>query len=483
MAPAAKGSVAIRRLLQGSWFSARLSRRIAFWIFLNFLLVEGIVLVPSVLRRAERLSAQLRQLTHAKIEWLVDDAPQAAAAERLAAVARLRGPGMVGGIQGAVLYRASSGERLGGFGAAPRLSLAAARERIRAPGAAAAGRWFPLDGTYEGVWGPATLQGDQLLIVRHHAGAIHSGLLEYFRNIALIVLAIAAVLTLTTMLVVQRLVITPVLTLRQRLEAAGAGFERGGTVTTAGLLLPETRPDELGDVERAFNASLLRTHAEMERRRQAEVAMREERDRAETLLLNILPAPIAAEMKSGRHTISRTHPEVSVLFADIVGFSELTGRLSCHELVSLLNRVFSAFDGLCERYGLEKIKTIGDNYMAVSGLPEPQQGHAGAAADLALAMQQAIGGFPSPAGGSLALRIGIASGPVVAGVIGRRKFIYDLWGGTVNLASRMESNGVPGRIQVSEATRLLLPEAYHLEPRGSVPIKGAGEMVTWWLVG
>ena len=465
----------------GNLLKARLSRRIAFWIFVNFLVVEGIVLVPSVLRQADRLGDQVRAVTDAKIEWLVENDPAASPAERLEAVARLASPGMVQGIEGAALYRAATGERLGGFGQAPRLSLARAAARLSAAQDSRSGRWFPLAASFEGVWGPRQLGDDLLLVVRHDDGDLRRGLLEYVRNIALIVLAIAVFLTLSTMVVIERLVIGRVLQLRDRLSAAGRALAGGGAIVPADHLLPPGAADEVGEVERAFNDSFLRTHEEMERRQQAECAAREERDRAETLLLNILPAPIAAEMKSGRHTISQTHAAVSVLFADIVGFTELTGRLSCHELVTLLNRVFSAFDGLSERHGLEKIKTIGDNYMVVGGLPSPSDRHAEAIADMALEMQTLIGTFHRPDAQPMALRIGMHTGPVVAGVIGRRKFIYDLWGHTVNVASRLETGGLPGRIQMSEAMADLLRGRFGIEPRGDVAIKGVGMMSTYWL--
>ncbi len=474
----------------GNLLKARLSRRIAFWIFVNFLVVEGIVLVPSVLRQAGRLGDQVRAVTDAKIEWLVENDPGASPGERLEAVARLASPDMVQGIEGAALYRSGTGQRLGGFGEAPRLSFAqaaslpAARRAGGDAGAVGDGdgtRWFPLAASLEGVWGPQQLGDDLVLVVRHDDAPIRRGLTDYVRNIALIVLAIAVFLTLSTMVVIERLVIGRVLQLRDRLSAAGTAFTDGGAIVPADHLLPAGAEDEVGEVERAFNDSFLRTHAEMERRQAAERTARAERDRAETLLLNILPAPIAAEMKSGRHTISQTHAAVSVLFADIVGFTELTGRLSCHELVTLLNRVFSAFDGLSERLGLEKIKTIGDNYMVVGGLPSPSDRHAEAIADMALEMQTLIATFQRPDAQPLALRIGMHTGPVVAGVIGRRKFIYDLWGHTVNVASRLETGGLPGRIQMSGEMADLLRGRFGIEPRGDVAIKGVGTMATYWL--
>ena len=175
-----------------------------------------------------------------------------------------------------------------------------------------------------------------------------------------------------------------------------------------------------------------------------------EQARSERLLLNILPAPIADQLRGGATTIAKSEPDVTVMFADIVGFTPLGEELAADELVDLLNEVFVAFDDLAEAAALEKIKTVGDAYMVVGGLPTPRADHLAAVLELALAMRDAISKIRTPRGEPLQLRIGIDTGPVVAGVIGRHKFSYDVWGDTVNTASRMESHGVPGRIQVSE---------------------------------
>ncbi|MEO1067835.1 MAG: adenylate/guanylate cyclase domain-containing protein [Cyanobacteria bacterium J06638_6] len=203
--------------------------------------------------------------------------------------------------------------------------------------------------------------------------------------------------------------------------------------------------------------------------------------RSERLLLNILPGQIAERLKRDNRTIAENFAEVTVLFADIVNFTELTQRMSAIGLVDLLNQVFSQFDHLTDRYRLEKIKTIGDAYMVVAGLPERRSDHAAAIADMALAMQAAIDRINTETGQSLAIRIGIHTGPVVAGVIGLKKFAYDLWGDTVNLASRLESNGLPGKIQVSVSTYHCLHKYYQLVPRGPVYFKGHGTVYTYWL--
>jgi adenylate cyclase len=206
-----------------------------------------------------------------------------------------------------------------------------------------------------------------------------------------------------------------------------------------------------------------------------------EQEKSERLLLSILPAPVAKQLKQGHSTIAQDYAEASVLFADIADFTEICTHRSAIEVVNLLNQIFSAFDQLAERHGLEKIKTIGDAYMLASGVPLPRIDHAEAIANMALDMQEAIEKFNHSSGESLALRIGISTGPVVAGVIGTRKFAYDLWGDTVNTASRMESQGVPGCIQVTAGTYQRLQHRYHLEARGRIPVKGKGSMVTYWL--
>jgi class 3 adenylate cyclase len=209
----------------------------------------------------------------------------------------------------------------------------------------------------------------------------------------------------------------------------------------------------------------------------------QEREKSENLLRNVLPDPIAERLKAQPGTIADDHPEATVLFADIVDFTPLSVRLSAAEVVSLLNDIFSEFDTLAEKYGLEKIKTIGDAYMVVGGLPEARADHARAVAEMALEMQSLISGFRRDTGEALQLRIGIHSGPVVAGVIGRRKFIYDLWGDTVNVASRMESHSGAGIIQVTEATRQLLRDEFAFSDARQIEVKGRGSVTTYFLLG
>lgn len=208
-----------------------------------------------------------------------------------------------------------------------------------------------------------------------------------------------------------------------------------------------------------------------------------EQQKAEQLLLNILPAAIASELMQTKASIPQHFDEVTILFADIVGFTSLSHQLSPIKLVNLLNQIFSTFDGLAEQLGLEKIKTIGDAYMVAAGLPTPRDDHADAIAEMALAMQQVATSFQADTGEPLEIRIGINTGVVVAGVIGTKKFIYDLWGDAVNVASRMESSSEPGMIQVTATTYERLKDRYVFEPRGRIAVKGRGEMETYWLRG
>jgi class 3 adenylate cyclase len=214
-----------------------------------------------------------------------------------------------------------------------------------------------------------------------------------------------------------------------------------------------------------------------------EAALIMEQERSDKLLLNILPEPIAYRLKHGETNISDGYESASVLFADLVGFTPFSERLSPDELVNILNEVFSRFDRLVEKHTLEKIKTIGDGYMVVAGVPIPREDHAQAIASLALEMLRDYDQYCKQAMEYIPLRIGINSGPLVAGVIGVQKFAYDLWGDTVTTASRMETHGLPGKIQVSERTYHLLADSYELEPRGEIDVRGKGPMSTWFLEG
>ncbi len=235
---------------------------------------------------------------------------------------------------------------------------------------------------------------------------------------------------------------------------------------------------------------LEKNNEELENRvRERTAELSKEQEKSEKLLLNILPKVIAKQLKNGERSIASAIENVTILFADIVGFTPISAQIPPIQLVNLLNQIFSSFDQLAEENGLEKIKTIGDAYMVVGGLPLPKADHASAIANMALDMQGVMKQFKSesilhdiPGREQLKIRIGINTGSVVAGVIGIKKFIYDLWGDAVNIASRMESSGEAGKIQVTEATYELLKDQYQFESRGMISVKGRGKMKTYWLL-
>ena len=209
--------------------------------------------------------------------------------------------------------------------------------------------------------------------------------------------------------------------------------------------------------------------------------LEEERAKSERLLLNVLPREIATILKNDSGIIADHYDAVSVLFADVVGSTALSVQLPPHKLVEVLNEAFSYFDTLVDKYDLEKIRTIGDNYMVASGVPRPRQDHAQALARMALDITDFVSAEHDSGSPRLHFRLGMNSGPVVAGVIGTRKFHYDIWGDAVNTASHMESHGLPGKIQMTRATYELIKEEFVCHPRGLVEIKGKGEMETWFL--
>jgi class 3 adenylate cyclase len=248
-------------------------------------------------------------------------------------------------------------------------------------------------------------------------------------------------------------------------EARGAGaffiFGAGALATVAAWLSSRLRESEF----------------------QARSDLRIANEKTDALVRNMLPESIAKRLKDAEGYIADRHGAVTVLFADIAGFTAMSANLPPDVLVSFLNDLFSELDALTTRYGLEKIKTIGDAYMVVGGLPEPRPDHAEAIANMALAMRDDLGALQTPDGKPLVFRIGIHTGAVVAGVIGVKKLSYDLWGDTVNTASRMESHAEPGTIQVSEPTWAILKDAYRLTPRGEIQVKGKGKLEAFVLEG
>lgn len=263
-------------------------------------------------------------------------------------------------------------------------------------------------------------------------------------------------------------IVKPVLRL-----ADGAEKVRAGDLT---VQLPITSKDELGSLTNSFNGmvSSLRVKSE---------AIEQKNRENELLLLNILPGEIADRLKGGEGTIADSFADVTVLFADLVGFTLMSSNVGAAEVVNRLNGLFTRFDEIATSLGVEKIKTIGDAYMAVCGLPRPQADHTERILQMAARMLEATRSYSRAIGIPMDLRIGINSGPVVAGVIGATKFIYDLWGDTVNIASRMESHGVPGSVQVTRSVYEKLKESYDFSPRGTIDVKGKGMIEAWLFVG
>jgi class 3 adenylate cyclase/sensor domain CHASE-containing protein len=248
----------------------------------------------------------------------------------------------------------------------------------------------------------------------------------------------------------------------------------GSGDTSGRVNMPGT--DELSKLGREINLMLTALD-------EKGIALRVEKEKSEGLLHNMLPLPIAERMRQGEVMIAERFEHVSVMFADIVGFTELAQRIPPEQLVELLNQVFSAFDRLAEKYRLEKIKTIGDAYMVVAGAPEARADHAEAIALMALEINGELKRLSQQLHVPIAVRAGISSGEVVAGIIGKRKFSYDLWGDAVNTASRMESHGMPDRIHCTEALHRLLKDGFEFEERGMIEVKGKGMMRTYFLLG
>jgi class 3 adenylate cyclase len=243
-----------------------------------------------------------------------------------------------------------------------------------------------------------------------------------------------------------------------------------------------TKPFDPTLLRARVGSSLEKKHMRAREREMVE-ELRIEKERSEQLLLNILPKGIVTRLNSGESVIADQLSNVTILFADLIAFTKLSSRLSAGDLVRLLNGLFSEFDRLALDLGVEKIKTVGDAYMAAGGLPEPRADHAHAVADMALAMIKTVERMNCELPIPLQMRIGIHSGDVVAGVIGTHKFVYDIWGDAVNIASRMESHSLPNRIQISAATHRHLHESFRFEPHGSVDVKGKGSMETYFLLG
>lgn len=470
------------RLLRLPWqsllapFRSRLSRKVALGVLGSIVAIEVIILVPSYWRRETELVNHLRDVSQAKIlaadRW-------AAGAGRTDSIAGLRSLEklLVGSMrdaaswQGVAIYTADGRQRLASFGQAPELLATAVVQQEAMERLSTDGQSLDL------AWRLRAPAPPCVVIVRHDYRPIRAEMKAFTLRIAGLVAIISLGATAVTMVVLHRVAIGPILSFRNDLRrAADLVGQEGNPLLTACGFYQDNRADELGEVMQAFRQMYDRIHQEIVERRRAEAE-------TEALLLNILPPAIATRLKRGEHPIAERFEVATVLFADLVDFTGFAARLSPGEVVESLNEIFSTFDGLAQKFGLEKIKTIGDAYMVVGGLPNPHTDCAGAMAEMALAMSAAIGNFSAPRQGPFQIRIGIHTGPVVAGVIGINKFIYDLWGDTVNVASRMESHGEAGKIHVSQSVYKHLGDRYVFVPRGAIDIKGKGIMNTYWLTG
>ncbi|MDY6937365.1 MAG: adenylate/guanylate cyclase domain-containing protein [Cyanobacteriota bacterium] len=459
-----------------SLFQSRLSRKITWWIWISILAIEIIIFIPSYSRRKDELLLQLEEVSEASIsttirlvrQGMYDESKLVETVETL-----LEKPIVLG-----VSVLRSDGEDLGEFGESPKLEFADIPDLdcfvcVR--------RW---DGNrYDVVWSAQNLGVEYIFIVRHNASSIQPELYGFALRIAGLILIISVFVTFSTVLILGSTVIVPILKLRDNLNLAAELLSQGKEAPAEFCSISLDRQDELGEVMQAFCDMFDRVNREIQFRQQTENCLRNEREKSDRLLLNVLPEPIAERLKKGQNNIADGFSEVTILFADIVGFTQLSSRTSPKDLVNLLNDIFSEFDRLSQKYDLEKIKTIGDSYMVAGGLPIPREDSGEAIADMALEMQAQIDRFRRQLGENLSIRIGINTGSVVAGVIGTKKFIYDLWGDAVNTASRMESHGIPDKIQVTETTYQCLKHKYVFEKRGEIEVKGKGLMTTYLLSG
>ncbi|MGB5810649.1 MAG: adenylate/guanylate cyclase domain-containing protein [Polyangiales bacterium] len=289
-------------------------------------------------------------------------------------------------------------------------------------------------------------------------------------------MGVAAVLIATLMLLVQRRrLLGPLAQVHASAEAVATGhFDRP---------IEHESSDEMGQLVGTFNSMLRSTRDSIEALHRRNDELQVARLRSDELLLNIIPAAIAGRIKSGETSIADEFPSVTVLFADLVGFTQLTDRLGPHEIVHVLGEIFGLFDARLAHHRVEKIKTIGDCYMAAGGVPEAAADHARQTADFAIGIKEDFGKWAEGSGLDLQIRIGMHSGTAVAGIVGTHRFAYDIWGDVVNVASRMESTGRPGEIQVSDPTYVQLKDLYEFEKIAAVEVKGKGRMQTWLLRG
>jgi class 3 adenylate cyclase len=451
---------------------AKLSRRIAFWIFVSFVLIEAIVLVPSYFRREQELIDQVENVSTIQTRLFLQASMAAQTEQQLLALSTSvkKDSNIVGWS-----LQEKTGRVVIQEGEISALTAIDVRSQKIARLRSANGN------RYDVAWNGDQFGSEYTLIVSHNVEFIQQELVNYVWRIIGLVAIIALFVTVSTLGILGAIVILPILKLREDLELVADSISKENVEMQFHSMLT-LRNDELGDVMVAFNQMYVRIIKEIAERKSAEKIIQQEKDTSDKLLLNVLPSAIADRLKLGEKVIADGFNEATVLFADITNFTELSARIPPVKLVGVLNDIFSEFDGLAEKYGLEKIKTIGDAYMVVGGLPMYRPDHAEAIADMALEMQIAIQKFVSDLNEPFVLRIGINTGAVVAGVIGIKKFIYDLWGDTVNVASRMESHGVAGSIQISSATHEVLKNKYNFTDRGKIKVKGRGEMQTYFLL-
>lgn len=454
-------------------FKARLSQYIIFWVFTSLVLIEAIILIPSYSLREGELLWKIEDISSATISSiarLCQEEP-----DKTLIINKIADLTKNSVILGGVVYQ-KNGQVMQTFGELPELKFSDFQDKHQL-------KFRSQDRKrYDVVWPNSQLGVNYTIIARLDSSSIDGELSAYTRRIAGLVLLISAFVSFTTMLVLGTTVIVPILRLRDDLIEAGEATVKNKP-NPKFYSLSVKRNDELGEVILAFNQMYRRIRQEMEERKLAEEFLRVEREKSDRLLLNILPKSIAEQLKQSPACIAERFDEVTILFADIVGFTDLAARISPTELVNLLNEIFSAFDRLTALHGLEKIKTIGDAYMVVGGVPDRRSNSAIAVAEMALDMQTEIVRFQRDNQQPFSIRIGIHTGPVVAGVIGLQKFTYDLWGDAVNIASRMESLGIAGRIQVTATTYELLRDKYLFQERGILKVKGRGEMPAYLLMG
>jgi adenylate cyclase len=452
---------------------SRLSRRIVGWVFLSLVVIEGIIFVPSYHRRRREKLRDLEELSQEVLFTIKGNAMDGMAPSSLVdSIEAMLKPGSV--ILGVALYD-TDGSLVDHFGELPiaAWNTVASGQMVRQT--TEGGR------RYDVAWPSDRFQERYILMVRHDATSVQQEMRLYVLGITGLVIIIAVFVTLVTVVVLERLLIVPVLHLRDDLRKAGQAVSQDQSPNFYTRSLQ--RNDELGEVANAFCDMYTQIHQEISDRKAAEAALKAEQEKSEKLLLNILPMAIAEQLKAETGAIASRFESVTILFADIVDFTGLSAEMSPSELVQVLNKIFSTFDCIADSMGLEKIKTIGDAYMVVGGLPQRRPDHAEAILALAIRMQQEIKTFCRADGTPFHLRIGINTGPVVAGVIGIKKFSYDLWGDAVNIASRMESHGVVDRIHISANTYEHLKDYYPFEDRGCITIKGRGEMQTYLYAG